>query len=310
MSSDGSSPAAALPATVRFLERDWLSCNQVLFDDGDGSATVVDTGYLKHADVTAALLRHALGGRRLARIVNTHLHSDHCGGNARLFAEHGCTIVVPAADRAAVDTWDERALTYSMTGQRCARFTAHASLADGDRITMGGFEWQALAAPGHDPHSLVLWCAGLRTLVSADVLWRDGFGVIFPELGGESGFAEQQAILERIASLPVARVLPGHGPAFDDVGAALERAFSRLAALRADPRRNARNALKVLVKFALLDRERLEPQQLLAIASGAQALENAAGLLGLDLPTAIAWATDALVAQGELRREGGLVVNA
>lgn len=303
-------PAGPLPATVRFLQRDWLSCNQVLFDDGDGRATLVDSGYVKHAELTAALVRHALDGRRLARLINTHLHSDHCGGNARLAAEHGCTVVVPAADRAAVDAWDERALTFSTTGQRCERFSAHASFSDGDRLAMGGFEWQAIAAPGHDPHSLVLWCAELRTLISADVLWRDGFGVIFPELHGDSGFAEQQAILERIASLPVEWVLPGHGPAFGDVDAALERAFSRIAALRADPRRNARNALKVLVKFALLDRERLTPEGLLEIATGADAMERAAELLGLGLAPALAWATDALVAQGELRRDGADLVNA
>ncbi len=43
-----------------------------------------------------------------------------------------------------------------------------------------------------------------------DALWENGFGVIFPELEGESGFAEQAAVLERIAELDAHVVIPGH----------------------------------------------------------------------------------------------------
>ena len=42
----------------------------------------------------------------------------------------------------------------------------------------------------------MLYCAEERVLISADALWENGFGVIFPELEGESGFAEEQAVLE------------------------------------------------------------------------------------------------------------------
>ncbi len=58
-----------------------------------------------------------------------------------------------------------------------------------------------IAAPGHDPHSVVLWDAADRVLISADVLWQHGFGAIFPEIEGESGFAEQGAMLDLIAGL-------------------------------------------------------------------------------------------------------------
>jgi glyoxylase-like metal-dependent hydrolase (beta-lactamase superfamily II) len=45
---------------------------------------VVDTGYVTHAEQTLALIESVLGTRPLDRILNTHLHSDHCGGNAAL----------------------------------------------------------------------------------------------------------------------------------------------------------------------------------------------------------------------------------
>ena len=48
---------------------------------------MVDTGYCIHAEQTLALVEAALQGAPLQRIVNTHLHSDHCGGNALLRGE-------------------------------------------------------------------------------------------------------------------------------------------------------------------------------------------------------------------------------
>jgi glyoxylase-like metal-dependent hydrolase (beta-lactamase superfamily II) len=72
-----------LPASMRVFERGWLSANNILFIGRD-ETTLVDTGYVTHAAQTLALVRHALGARGLDRIVNTHLHSDHCGANAML----------------------------------------------------------------------------------------------------------------------------------------------------------------------------------------------------------------------------------
>ncbi|MFP5407011.1 MAG: hypothetical protein ACLGHY_11980, partial [Gammaproteobacteria bacterium] len=59
-----------LPDTVRFVERDWLSSNQVFLVDG-ADATVVDTGYVKHAPMTVAIVGRLLAESRtrLARIV-------------------------------------------------------------------------------------------------------------------------------------------------------------------------------------------------------------------------------------------------
>ena len=70
-----------LPPSIQVLERGWLSANNVLLFDG-GTASLIDSGYVSHAGQTVALLREALAGRRLARLLNTHSHSDHIGGNA------------------------------------------------------------------------------------------------------------------------------------------------------------------------------------------------------------------------------------
>lgn len=94
-------------------------------------------------------------------------------------------------------------------------------------------------------------------LVSADALWENGFGIVFPELVGESGFDDVGAVLDHIGRLPVKLVIPGHGAPFTDVGAALQRGRSRLRGFAADPPRHARHAVKVLIKYHLMEERRV-----------------------------------------------------
>jgi glyoxylase-like metal-dependent hydrolase (beta-lactamase superfamily II) len=268
----------ALPESIRVFERGWLSSNNVLMTD-ENCAALVDTGYATHAPQTLALVRQSLGTRPLDLIVNTHLHSDHCGGNALLQATWPCRTLIPESEADSVRVWDEARLTFRATGQACERFTFNETIAPGAPLRLGALDWQVLGAPGHDPHSLMLYCADERILISADALWENGFGVIFPELEGESGFAEQQAVLEAITKLDVRVVIPGHGAPFTNVEQALERAFSRLAWLRADPARNAKNALKVLIVFKLLDVRAMGFDELRTLLDNASVMRAAASML-------------------------------
>ena len=305
-------PAVALPAGVRFIERDWLSSNMVLIAEPDGGATLIDTGYVKHAAIAVALVDQSLarlGASRLTRILNTHLHSDHCGGNAALAERHGCEILVPAASFDDVQRWDTEALSYDGTAQRCARFEATGALEPGATLSIGGARWRVHAAPGHDPRSLIFHCETHRLLVSADVLWKTGFGVIFPELVGQSGFAEQQAMLDLIARLEVDWVLPGHGPAFNQIGPVIGSARARLASLRADPARNARYAMKVMIKYLMLDLEAIEEARLADRVARASVLRHASSLLGMTVEQAFEWAVHELVSQQALRRDRGRLIN-
>jgi len=256
-----------LPASMRVFERGWLSSNNILFLGSDRTA-LIDSGYMTHAEQTAALVRHALHGRQLDLLLNTHLHSDHCGGNASLQRAFGCRTAIPVAEVAKVREWDEDKLTYKATGQQCERFGFEDTIAPGDTLTLGDMSWQALAAPGHDPHSMIFYCADEGILISADALWENGFGVVFPELEGESGFAEVRATLELIASLNVKLVIPGHGAPFTDAEKALATAFSRIDYFIADPARNAQNAIKVLLKFLLLERQGIPLPQVEPLLNG------------------------------------------
>ena len=305
------SAAWPLPPSMRIFERGWLSANNILFIGRDQTA-LVDSGYLTHAPQTLALVRHALGERPLDLLLNTHLHSDHCGGNAALQAHYGCFTAIPAAEADAVRAWDEDALSYKATGQQCARFGFDAGIVRGDELMLGDLRWQALAAPGHDPRSLIFYCADEGILISADALWENGFGVIFPELDGASGFAEARDTLALIATLDVRLVIPGHGAPFTDARGALARASSRLDYLQADPKRNAENAVKVMLKFLLLERQQFAVAEVAALFAAIPLLAGAARRFFCDQPPAelAAWAIKSLVRAGAARIDGAMLVNA
>jgi len=244
---------AGLPANVVVFERGWLSSNNILFVGADETA-LVDTGYATHADQTLALVESALGSRQLDRVLNTHLHSDHCGGNAALQQRYPALRTdIPPGEAALVERWDESGLSFLATGQTCPRFRFTGLLQPGTKCMLGDGAWEVHGAPGHDPHSIILFDPASRTLISADALWENGFGIAFPELAGEPSFGEVAATLDCIEELAPLQVIPGHGRVFNDVGSALITARRRLDGLQRDPVKHARHAIKVLMKFKLLE---------------------------------------------------------
>jgi glyoxylase-like metal-dependent hydrolase (beta-lactamase superfamily II) len=300
---------SALPDAIQVFERGWLSSNNILLL-GRHDTALIDSGYLIHAPQTLELVRHALHGRHLDQLINTHLHSDHCGGNAILQAHYGCRTSIPAAEADKVRHWDTEALSFKATGQRCDRFGFDATIAPGDVLTLAGMEWHAMGAPGHDPHSLIFYCPEHKVLISADALWENGFGVIFPELEGESGFAEERAVLDLIESLDVRMVIPGHGAPFADVAGALTRARSRVDYLAADPVRNAQNAIKVLLKFLLLERQRIPLAEIPRILLSMPVFETANRRFLHQTPEQLAqWATGQLVRAAAAHVEGEYLLN-
>jgi glyoxylase-like metal-dependent hydrolase (beta-lactamase superfamily II) len=301
------------PSAVSVFERGWLSSNNVLLHGaGDGEpATLVDASHCLHAGQTVALVRHALRpGEALGAIVNTHLHSDHCGGNAALQRAFGACLSIPPGEADAVARWDEDVLSYRATGQRIERFTHDALLRPGESLAVGKRSWQALAAPGHDPHALILFDANDGVLISADALWANGFGVVFPELDGEHAFDEVAAVLDLIERLDPRIVIPGHGAPFTDIAGALQRARSRLAGFVADPSKHARHGAKVLLKYHLLEEQQQAMSALLAWWRATPLAQRMWQRLGRPEGSVTAWGgrlIGELAAGGALRIDGNAV---
>ena len=238
---------------LQVFERGWLSANNILFTDSE-SATLVDSGYVTHQAQTLSLVQNALNGRKLDRLVNTHLHSDHCGGNNQLQTHYTqLETLIPPGEAKAVAIWDAEALSYEATGQLCPRFKFEGVLQAGQTLRLASLNWEVHAAPGHDPHSVILFEPTHKILISADALWANGFGVVFPELEGVEAFHEVAQTLDLIESLKPLWVIPGHGAIFANIDAALEIARKKLDGFVQNPQKHARYGAKVLLKYKLLE---------------------------------------------------------
>ncbi|MSP36254.1 MAG: MBL fold metallo-hydrolase [Limnohabitans sp.] len=252
---------------LQVFERGWLSANNILLADDD-CATLIDSGYVTHEAQTLALVQNALNGRPLDQLVNTHLHSDHCGGNHHLQTHYSqLETWIPPGEAKAVSIWDAEALSYEATGQLCPRFKFEGLLQVGQILRLASLNWEVHAAPGHDPHSVILFEPTHKILISADALWANGFGVVFPELEGVEAFHEVSQTLDLIESLKPIWVIPGHGAVFDNVDAALEIARKKLDGFVQSPLKHGRYGAKVLLKYKLLELSEVENTSFMAWAS-------------------------------------------
>lgn len=255
--------AGSLLKGLTVLERGWLSANNILLVSEDRAA-LVDSGYCTHAKQTLQLVEASLQGRPLDLLLNTHLHADHCGGNAALQRGYpALQTLIPPGLTESVRVWDQVALLHEPLGQQCPRFTFDGLLRPGTRLRLADTDWEVHGAPGHDPHSVMLFEPVSRILLSADALWENGFGVIFPELEGEDAFSETASTLDHIERLDARLVVPGHGRVFRDVRAALANARRRLDGLARNPVKHARHAAKVLLKFKLLEEQSMREDALM-----------------------------------------------
>jgi glyoxylase-like metal-dependent hydrolase (beta-lactamase superfamily II) len=301
-----------LPPQLHVFVRDWLSANNVVLKSRDGHV-LIDTGYVRHAPLTLALLAttRGLGDEPLARIVNTHCHSDHIGGNAALARKYGCPIAIPEGERPAIEAWDEEALLLEYADQTAERFHADETLAAGRSYVWGDLEWQALAAPGHDRAALVFYNPEHRILVSGDALWEHGFGFLMPPQIDPGALPETRATIEMLARLELSVVIPGHGEPFTDAGRALERALQRVVAFEQEPLRMARHAVKVIFVFGLLDRQRMRIDELPAYCERVGIFRDFnRRFFGLPPGRFAEWLATSLEDVGAVRREDGWLLPA
>ena len=300
-----------LPRGMQVFERGWLSANNILFTEGAQTA-LVDSGYCTHSEQTLALVEAALGGRQLEILVNTHLHSDHCGGNAALQGKYKqVQTLIPPGHAKEVQNWDPVALTYEPTGQLCPRFTFTGTLQSGSVIALGTSQWEIHPASGHDPHSVIFFEPVKKILLSADALWENGFGVVFPELEGEHAFSEVAATLDLIEKLDPAVVVPGHGGVFAYTENVLALSRQRLDAFVQSPLRHARHAAKVLLKFKLLELQRVQQTDFNSWAAATSYLSHIRTnfFAEMDVDQWLNMLVSDLVKSKVAKREGNFVVN-
>ena len=251
----------------------WL-LDDVACDGGDGVA-VVDTGICMTpcSDAWKALYAGALEGKRITRVIGTHLHPDHIGLagwiakkqdvklwmtrgemlTARMIvADASETVPEEVLEKSRAAGWDEEAIEAQRARgwnmfQRMifALPRSYVRIKDGDLLEMGAHKWRVVTGSGHSPEHACLWNEREGVLISGDqVLPRISSNVSVNHTEPDADpLGEWLASIDKlIATIPPdVIVCPAHGEPFRGL-------HVRLTALRDEHRMRLYNLAEAIAK--------------------------------------------------------------
>ena len=145
----------------------------LIHDPDSGETAVVDPG-----DPAPVLEEAEKRGWRINKILNTHWHPDHTGGNLKIKGASGAMIIGPAGEDGRVPGLD-------------------VALKEGDRISIGSHEAEVWEVPGHTLGHIAYVFREDRVAFVGDTMFAMGCGRLF------EGTPEQMyRSLARLAELP------------------------------------------------------------------------------------------------------------
>ena len=242
---------------IRFIQRGWVSSNSILIA-GDRPA-IIDTGHYMLANQLPPLIKaEGVDPATLTKIVNTHCHWDHHTGNAAL--KQLCHAPVYMGEltarwmreRNSHETW------MSYFGVTPVFSDPDHTIAAGDVLEIGGFDWDVIALPGHAPDLLGFYQPQERVLVCADAMLPNGdMGVLNVMVHGWEALDQAEASLEKMLNMDIRVALPGHGPIITFAESNLLALRQRLIRFRDDPQRLVRHFTRRITMAFLLETEPL-----------------------------------------------------
>ena len=230
---------------------------------GRERSLLIDTGFREPAcrQALQAGLRAAGAEHDPLDVLRTHIHTDHPGLASEVVRPGGAIYIgrgdYPFTSRAWEEEYwgriDQRFLQEGFppeelritTGTNPARTLGpdldlpnYQPLEDGDRLTVGEYTLEVIAAPGHTPGQICLWMADQQVLFTADHVLFDITPNItmWPNLPNALGRYLES--LTRIGTYPARLALPGHRHTAD--------LAPRIQALLAHHRRRAAETLAIV----------------------------------------------------------------
>jgi glyoxylase-like metal-dependent hydrolase (beta-lactamase superfamily II) len=219
--------AIQFPLRLGVINMGTVDCYLLKADSG---YMLIDTSFpSKRADLEKELAGAGCQPGQLKLIVITHADLDHIGNAAYLQKKYRAKVAMHRCEAGVVENGDAsmsrrrrpfleriiggivfKALSIFFRFGRFERFTPDFCIDDGDDLSAYGFDAKVVHLPGHSRGSIgILTSAG--DLFCGDLLWNMG------KPGPHSIVddpAELKASIERLKSLSVQTVYPGHGQPF------------------------------------------------------------------------------------------------
>ena len=167
--------------------------NQYLL--GKDEITVVDVALSSGRNIDGIIEQaEAMGGKKIEKILLTHIHSDHCGGALALKKRSGARLGIARLRAGYLGGED---FTYG----------------EGEEIPYDGGTLRVVHTPGHESGHCCFYEPGLKDLLTGDHILGRGTTVIPPPDGDMADYIHS---LEKLLKLDIRRLLPGHGPVVGD----------------------------------------------------------------------------------------------
>jgi glyoxylase-like metal-dependent hydrolase (beta-lactamase superfamily II) len=266
--------------------------NLWILADGDGF-TLVDTGFGVQAtwDLWEKHFVGVMAGKPVKNVVVTHYHPDHVGSAGWLVERTGAPFwmttgeylsahaargdfggfdrdnsidlyVANGVDPASIPETVRKGQGYTRGVPSVPK--RYRRMMHGDKLTLGGREWEVITVFGHAPEHAALWCESLNVLISGDqvlprITTNVGVWGNQPEANPLHLFLSS---MSRFSHLPAdALVLPSHDRVFHGLHTRIaelhehhERRLERLLEGCAEPL-TAFQALPLLFKRKLDDHQ-------------------------------------------------------
>lgn len=180
----------------------------LITDKETGDTAVIDPGMIDAAEKRKFDDYVSANNLKITKIINTHLHLDHCFGDNYVRDKYGVKVAANINDQPLGD--DIPAQMARFGGRiKADPVKIDVALKDGDIIKIGDSELRVITTPGHSPGGISLYSAEGGFLISGDTLFR--FGVGRTDLPGGDHNTLIKSIREKLMTLPDdTKVLPGH----------------------------------------------------------------------------------------------------
>ncbi len=200
-------PSSHLPVKLAILPVTPFQQNcSLVVCESTGQCALVDPG----GDVDRLLAMVEQSGAKLAKVLVTHGHADHCGGAAEVRRRTGVPIEGPHRDDAFwIDQLDRQGAQFGIAGARS--FVPDRWLEGGDTVEVGAIRFDVKHCPGHTPGHVVFVQPEPRIAFVGDVLFQGSVGrTDFPR--GDFDALVRSITQELWPCGDDVRFVPGHGP--------------------------------------------------------------------------------------------------
>ncbi len=274
--------------------------------EDDAGWTIVDTGIGSNRtrEYWERIFAEALGAKPVIRVIATHFHPDHVGLASWLVERWGAEFCSSLTEwlfgralsqedpesmvRTALAFYRRAGLDETSLAVMAERGNAYARgvaafppvlrrLRAGDRLPIGGMEWQVIIGGGHTPEHVCLYSAGSGILIAGDqVLPRISPNIsVWPSEPDADPLQDFLASLDQLRAVPDdTLVLPSHDTPFLDL-------HDRLDELTAHHQERLRETLdacetprSVAEVTRIMFRRPLDPHQLIFAVGEALAHPN------------------------------------